>query len=515
MTTNPFKGKRGLSANDYQVFDVADPQTPSSATNRAWSEKFIRLNDYDPTQSYPAGRFVFRNGRLRRSNDVTTAGIFNESQWDRPLTQMYASTQDDGYTLQNQDLIMANNQSDPITLYLPDEPLLGYHIEVIDNQGKSNENPIRIETTDGRGIQGGGIASPDYTIQSKFDHVSFYFDGVRWIAKSHDLPSSRTVNGGTHIASAGETILVRNVSSEDTIIQLPASPYRGCFIRVGDTRPVRTASIQVESSEYMVNGSEDPDTIKPGDEVTYIFVSTTVGWISSATSKYIPSDWTFVDESSVLKIGSKVLVSSVSGTVELTLPVNGIFEGQSIQVVDYGRAVEANPISIVSTSNTINGSSDPITIEIPGESLTLAFVGGEWKTTRVDVVTQDQLAEVLNDIGESLVDITEDIDEAIAEIDQKIETLVTKDQWESEVFSITKNEQNIEITVPSQTTLVGSSITPTSEVFVNSVRMIVGIDFSVDYDTSVMVFDEANPLKLDDIVTIVTFGIERSTPINN
>lgn len=513
MTTNPFKGKRGLSANGFQVLDVAAPETPSSATPRQWTEKFIRLNDYDLSQSYPAGRFVYRNGRLRRSNDVTTPGAFNESEWDRPLTQMYASIRGNGYTLQNQDLIMANNQSDPITLYLPDDPLLGYHIEVIDNQGKSNENPIRIETTDGRGIQGGGIASPDYTIQSKFDHVSFYFDGVRWIAKSYDLPSSRIVNGGTHLASAGETILVRNVSSvDDTIIQLPSSPYRGCFIRVGDTRPVRTASIRVESSEYMVNGSEDPDVIKPGDEVAYIFVSTTVGWISSSTSKYIPSDWTFVDESSVLKINSKVLVSSVDGDVELTLPVNGIFDGQSIQVVDYGRAVEANPISIVSTSNTINGSPNPITIEIPGESLTLAFVGGEWKTTRVDVVTQDQLAEVLNDIGESLVNITEDIEESISELDQKIETRVTKDQWESEVFSITKNEQNIKITVPPQTTLVASSITPTSEVFVNSVRMIVGIDFSVDYDTSEMMFDEANPLKLDDIVTIVTFGIERSTP---
>ena len=465
MSANPFKGKKGLSANDYQVFDVADPQTPTSATNRAWSEKFIRLNEFDSTQSYPVGRFVVYSGRLRKANTQTTTGSFVESEWDRLLEQQYPRISAGGLTLQNQDLIFVNNQAQSPTFFLPENPLLGFHIEVVDYLGLSNSNPIRIETTDGRGIQQSDRLA--YVIESQFDHVSFYYDGSKWIAKSYSVDRSRIVGAGAFSISISETLFVRNTSgSSDTLIELPANPFPGCYVSVCDVRPVRTRAIKVSSTEFQVDQQSTFVEVGNGDCVSFTFVSPTVGWVSASNSKYVPRDWVYVEQDTTLQMGDKALVHSGSGPVLITLPSFNITEGSSVQVFDYGRQSHINSIKVRSTNRDINGSVDDYTFKLIGENVTFVYIDGEWKTASFD--------------------------------------------------SVKKNVWNAEILTDGQTTVSFPVLNTVSEIFLNSVRLIVDVDFIPDYNTNSLTLTSTVPFKKGDVVTNVTFssvGMSESSEI--
>ena len=364
MTQRPFKGKNGLSANGYLVSDVAPPENPTDASQKEWSETFIRLNSFNPDISYEAGTAVEFQGRIWYAADDLEPGPWDPDNWERSQQDEHWRTSEQSETLRASDSILYNSTTGAVTYTLPTSPTTGDRVVIFDFRELTPEYPVTVESPD-RQIEN---SESTYLFINAGARLERVYTGSRWTAVElhSDLPVIARDSG---FISPGRVTWV-NPSSSITLTLSPDSRDGDAYTIV-DLRPSRSQTVQIE---------------EPGTGVSREFlrgerleiVRDDGQWRYTSSRDLVNKVWRFINSNSAAAPGDRLLVDTSSGGVIITLPSNPVPESE-IRIVDQEGNFRDDSVTLQRASGqTIAGLDENYTIQRNHADVTLVYDSGNW-----------------------------------------------------------------------------------------------------------------------------------------
>lgn len=95
-----------------------------------------------------------------------------------------------------------------------------------------------------------------------------------------------------------------------------------------------------------------------------------------AADLFSATGWTLLSANHTAAFGERLTTDSSAGAFTLLLPATPALGKPSIPVHDASESWGAHPVSLGGNGNKINGSTDPLSLNVPGDKVDCIWVGG-------------------------------------------------------------------------------------------------------------------------------------------